>query len=145
MDSSSIENLALFACSALLYEYLRLRRCKLEVEEAYWGERRGRARVEQEMRNLADIRLNTSEGFFVQPIATIESCYRQCVGTPRQGMLVPASRARAVLVTSMSPEALDGRQNVFPCLGILSSCLIHDFRLGTVLSRMAHFQIPHEH
>ena len=35
---------------------------------AYWGERRGRTRVEQEMKKLADIQLNTNEGFFVQPI-----------------------------------------------------------------------------
>lgn len=101
-------SLAMFLGQVLLCEYLRIRRDRSDMEEAYWGERRGRTRVEQEMRNLADIQLNTSEGFFVQPIATIESCYRQCVGTPRQGMLVPASRARAVLVSSMSPEALDG-------------------------------------
>ena len=31
-----------------------------------------------------EIQLNTSEGFFVQPIGHIHSCYRQCVGTPRQ-------------------------------------------------------------
>lgn len=50
------------------------------MEEAYWGERRGRTRVEQEMRNLAQVQLNTSEGFFVQPIGRIESCYKQCIG-----------------------------------------------------------------
>lgn len=50
------------------------------MEEAYWGERRGRTRVEQEMRNLAQVQLNTSEGFFVQPIGIIESCYKQCIG-----------------------------------------------------------------
>ena len=52
--------------------------------------------------------LNTDEGFFVQPIAYIRSCYRQCVGTPRQGALVPSSRASLVLTTNISPEALDG-------------------------------------
>ena len=34
--------------------------------------------------------------------------FRQCVGTPRQGMLVPASRARLILKSNMSPEALVG-------------------------------------
>jgi hypothetical protein len=73
------------------------------MEEAYWGERRGRTRVEQEMRNLAQVQLNTSEGFFVQPIGIIESCYKQCIGTPRQGQLVPASRSIAHLTPNMSP------------------------------------------
>jgi tRNA (adenine37-N6)-methyltransferase len=81
--------------------------CKL-LEESYWAERRGRVRVEQEMRKLAEIQLNTSEGFFVQPVGVIESCYRQCVGTPRQGLLVPNSRAAVVLTSNMSPEAMDG-------------------------------------
>jgi tRNA (adenine37-N6)-methyltransferase len=60
------------------------------------------------MKKLSEVQLNTSEGFFVQPIGHIESCYRQCVGTPRQGMLVPSSRASLVLTTNMSPESLDG-------------------------------------
>lgn len=54
------------------------------------------------------LRRNTTEGFFVQPIAVVESCYRQCVGTPRQGALVPSSRASIILTPNMSPEALDG-------------------------------------
>ena len=60
------------------------------------------------MRRIANVQLRTEDGFFVQPIGVIESCYRQCVGTPRQGMLVPASRARLVLKSNMSPEALVG-------------------------------------
>ena len=78
------------------------------MEEAYWAERRGRTRVEQEMKRLAEVQLNTSEGFFVQPVGAIESCYRQCVGTPRQGMLVPKSRAAIALSSNMSAEAFDG-------------------------------------
>ena len=66
------------------------------------------ARVEQEMRNLADIQLNTNMGFFVQPIGEIKSCYKQCIGTPRQGMLVPRSRAILFLSKNVSPESLDG-------------------------------------
>jgi tRNA-Thr(GGU) m(6)t(6)A37 methyltransferase TsaA len=60
------------------------------------------------MKKLTEVQLNTTEGFFIQPIAYIQSCYRQCVGTPRQGALVPSSRASLTLTTNMSPEALDG-------------------------------------
>ena len=60
------------------------------------------------MKRLSEVQLNTSEGFFVQPIGHIKSCYRQCVGTPRQGALVPSSRASLVLTKNMSPESLDG-------------------------------------
>jgi tRNA (Thr-GGU) A37 N-methylase len=81
------------------------------MEEAYWAERRGRTRVEQEMRRLAEVQLNTSEGFFVQPVGVVESCYRQCVGTPRQGMLVPSSRAAILLTSNMSAEAFDGLED----------------------------------
>jgi tRNA (Thr-GGU) A37 N-methylase len=59
------------------------------------------------MRRIANVQLNTSEGFFVQPVGVVESCYKQCIGTPRQGLLVPASRARIVMSSNISPEALD--------------------------------------
>jgi tRNA (Thr-GGU) A37 N-methylase len=55
------------------------------------------------MRKLAQVQLNTSVGFFVQPIGIIESCYKQCIGTPRQGQLVPSSRSIARLTPNMSP------------------------------------------
>ena len=84
------------------------RRRNDRLESGYWSERRGRTRVEQEMRRLTEVQLNTSEGFFVQPIGVIDSCYRQCVGTPRQGALCPTSRASVTLTPNMSPESLDG-------------------------------------
>ena len=98
----------LFISSILGFEFTRHYRWHYHYESAYWGERRGRARVEQEIKRLTEVQLNTSEGFFIQPIATIESCYRQCVGTPRQGLLVPSSRAILKLTRNVSPEALDG-------------------------------------
>ena len=79
-----------------------------KFQEAYWSERRGRTRVEMEMRRLTRTQLKTDVGFFVQPIGTLKSCYRQCIGTPRQGLLVPASRATVDLASNMSPECLDG-------------------------------------
>lgn len=112
MSSSSANGTKEAALLAALYflswEYIRYSRRSEHYETAYWAERRGRARVELEMKKLSEVQLNTSEGFFVQPIGHIESCYRQCVGTPRQGMLVPSSRASLVLTTNMSPESLDG-------------------------------------
>lgn len=75
-------------------------------------ERTGRVRVEKEMKKMRAVRLKTGEqgegAFFVQPIATVESCYKQCIGTPRQGKLVPSSRSVIHLKNCMSPEALDG-------------------------------------
>ena len=42
------------------------------------------------------------------PIGKIESVYRLCVGTPRQGMLAPSSRGRVVLdTTRIRPDSLD--------------------------------------
>lgn len=107
-SSGTTEGLLLGALCFLSWEYVRHLRRLEHFETAYWAERRGRARVELEMKKLSEVQLNTSEGFFVQPIGHIESCYRQCVGTPRQGMLVPSSRASLVLTTNMSPESLDG-------------------------------------
>ena len=70
-----------------------------------------RLRVEQEMKRLTEVQLNTKEGFFVQPIGHIESCYKQCIGTPRQGLLVPSSRALLILTNNISPDAFDGLED----------------------------------
>ena len=61
----------------LVWEYIRHVRRLDHWETAYWAERRGRARVEAEMKKLTEVQLNTSDGFFVQPIAHIHSCFRQ--------------------------------------------------------------------
>jgi tRNA (adenine37-N6)-methyltransferase len=109
-DGSEGLGLALFAIYALSWEIIRRSLRSMHYEEAYWAERRGRARVEKEMRKISDVQLNKTDGFYVQPVAYIESCFRQCVGTPRQGALVPSSRARLILTNNVSPEALDGLQ-----------------------------------
>lgn len=97
--------------SILSWEFVKLYKKKDKYKQAYWGERKGRTRVEKEMKKIANIRLNTNEGFFVQPVGIISSCYRQCVGTPRQGLLVPESRSRITLTRNVSPEALEGLQD----------------------------------
>jgi tRNA (adenine37-N6)-methyltransferase len=96
------------ACGYFWYSWRAQRAKAILLEDAYWSERRGRTRVEQEMRRLANVQLNTEQGFFVQPIGVVESCYRQCVGTPRQGLLVPLSRASVQLTKNMNGEAMDG-------------------------------------
>lgn len=104
------QGLLLGALSLLAWQCWQLWSSKSKFEEAYWGERRGRARVEKEMRKISNIRLDTSQGFYVQPIGEISSCYRQCVGTPRQGLLVPSSRATIKLTSNISSEAIEGLQ-----------------------------------
>ena len=71
------EGLMIGAVYFLVWEYIRHVRRLDHWETAYWAERRGRARVEAEMKKLTEVQLNTSDGFFVQPIAHIHSCFRQ--------------------------------------------------------------------
>jgi tRNA-Thr(GGU) m(6)t(6)A37 methyltransferase TsaA len=108
---SPLTGALLAAFSLCLWQYYQSVQNVSKFERAYWGERRGRARVEQEMKRISNIQLNTDEGFFVQPIGEIHSCYRQCVGTPRQGLLAPASRATIKLNSHISPESLVGLEN----------------------------------
>ena len=108
-SSPSVDvSLVLFLSTIFSWELIRNFRLRLHYEHSYWQERRGRTRVEHEMKRLTEVQLKTTEGFFVQPIGTIYSCFRQCVGTPRQGKLAPSSRATLTLDTNMSPESLDG-------------------------------------
>eukprot|EP01035_Chromulina_nebulosa_P018355 gene18355-24048_t len=71
----------------LTWELFRRTNLWLHYENSYWSERKG---------------------FFIQSIGVIESCFRQCVGTPRQGLLVPSSKATLILASNISPESLDG-------------------------------------
>lgn len=110
-SATFFEGILLSSITLLLWNYHRVQTSKNKFEDGYWAERRGRTRVEKEMKKLSNIRLNTEEGFFVQPIGSIHSCYRQCVGTPRQGLLVPHSRSSIVLKKNISPESLAGLQD----------------------------------
>ena len=108
MSDQQITGITLATLSVCLWQYYQSQITVSKFERAYWGERRGRARVEQEMKRISNIQLNTDEGFFVQPIGEIHSCYRQCIGTPRQGLLAPTSRATIKLNSHISPESLVG-------------------------------------
>ncbi|KAJ1411984.1 TsaA-like domain-containing protein, partial [Ochromonadaceae sp. CCMP2298] len=104
----SLEGLCLAGLSLCVWEYVRKRGLTERLEKAYWMEHRGRARTEMAMKKISSIQLNTDGGFFVQEIGTVASCYRQCIGTPRQGLLVPSSRACIHLSPNISPESLQG-------------------------------------
>jgi hypothetical protein len=82
--SDSAWSLTLFSLSLAAWHsgrtFLKFR----HYEDAYVTERRGRIRVEREMKKIREVRLQTGEqsggAFFVQPIAEVESCYKQCIG-----------------------------------------------------------------
>ncbi|TYZ64851.1 hypothetical protein PybrP1_008155 [[Pythium] brassicae (nom. inval.)] len=61
-----------------------------------------------ELRRVMDDKLDTSKGFFVQPVGEVRSCFTSCLGTPRQGLLAPSTRARIEFQRSISPDTLDG-------------------------------------
>jgi tRNA (Thr-GGU) A37 N-methylase len=83
-----------------------------EYKDAYICEKKSRANLEKQLRELSELQLSTSNGgVFFQPIGYIESCYKQCIGTPRQGLLVPSSRASIALIHQMSPESIDGLED----------------------------------
>ncbi|EQC31983.1 hypothetical protein SDRG_10183 [Saprolegnia diclina VS20] len=71
-------------------------------------ERAGRTSAEKELRALLQAKLDVSAGYYIQPIATLRSVFHQCIGTPRQGYLAPATCAHVECHKSISPEALDG-------------------------------------
>ena len=79
-----MEGLLYFSLPILVWELVRSRVRSQQYLETYRAERRGRTRVEQEMKRITEVQLNTAQGFFIQPIGHIRSCYKQCVGTPRQ-------------------------------------------------------------
>lgn len=62
----------------------------------------------QELRRVMDDKLDTSKGFFVQPVGEVRSCFKSCLGTPRQGLLAPSTRARIEFQRNISPDTLTG-------------------------------------
>ncbi|OQS05868.1 hypothetical protein THRCLA_02043 [Thraustotheca clavata] len=82
---------------------------KLEKKELQrQDERQGRTSAEKELRGVLQAKLNLSAGYYVQPIATLDSVFPQCLGTPRQGFLAPGTKGRVRCHNNVSPEALDG-------------------------------------
>jgi tRNA (Thr-GGU) A37 N-methylase len=78
------------------------------AEAAAEAERAARCRTEVKLRESSLQRLDTQQGHWVRPIGVVRSVFRECVGTPRQGAMAPATRARVELASNISGEALDG-------------------------------------
>ena len=78
-DELSLNGILLFGVTILGVEYFRVKRRCVSLVDSYWQERKGRNRVEREMRKISDIQLSSGENgaFFVQPIARVEGCYKQ--------------------------------------------------------------------
>ncbi|POM74043.1 Hypothetical protein PHPALM_9045 [Phytophthora palmivora] len=80
-------------------------------EKARVDERRGRVAAEKELRRVMEEKLDTSKGCFVQPVGIIHSCFKVCLGTPRQGSLAPSTRAKITFQRSISPDTLVGLED----------------------------------
>ncbi|CAM9093928.1 unnamed protein product [Ectocarpus sp. 6 AP-2014] len=73
------------------------------------AEHAGRMKAEKELRAFFTSRMVADGGLIFAPIATVHSCFTECVGTPRQGQFAPSTRASLVFDKgSVSPVSLDG-------------------------------------
>ncbi|OQR87126.1 hypothetical protein ACHHYP_09517 [Achlya hypogyna] len=97
---------AIVVCGAMRIRTLTAEVAKKEAQRQ--EERAGRTSAEKELRALLKAKLDVSSGYYVQPIATLQSVFAQCIGTPRQGYLAPSTRAAVVCHSNVSPETLDG-------------------------------------
>jgi tRNA-Thr(GGU) m(6)t(6)A37 methyltransferase TsaA len=95
-------------CSTLWYLHHRRIIIKLESKwnQERQAERKGRIRAEVKLRMASKQALNGDGTMSLTRIGTVVSPYIKRMGTPRQGALVPASRAFVELHVPM--EALDG-------------------------------------
>jgi len=78
-----------------------------EAQNRGFNNGRGTRRV------LADIMAEKGGILEVKPIGTIESIYRLCVGTPRQGLLAPHARGRILLDSADSVQGLEEFSHVW--------------------------------
>ncbi|KAG7385219.1 hypothetical protein PHYBOEH_009111 [Phytophthora boehmeriae] len=69
-------------------------------------ERAGRTTAEREAREALQRRQETS-GYSMEAVAHVQSCFADRRGTPRQGGLVEAARARITFKTSIPPASLE--------------------------------------
>ncbi|RLN66941.1 hypothetical protein BBJ28_00004631 [Nothophytophthora sp. Chile5] len=69
-------------------------------------ERAGRTNAEREAREALQ-RQQEVVGYNFEAVAHVQSCFADRRGTPRQGVLVPAARARITFKTSIPPASLE--------------------------------------
>ncbi|RQM09217.1 hypothetical protein DD237_000373 [Peronospora effusa] len=89
----------------------KLERDLAKNEKARAEERRGRIAAEKELRRVMEEKLDTKKACFVQPVGTVRSCFKECLGTPRQGSLAPSTRAQIIFQRSISPDTLCGLED----------------------------------
>ncbi|KAL4095731.1 hypothetical protein PRIC1_009104 [Phytophthora ramorum] len=97
--------------SEQLHKIQELESDAAKKEKARIDERRGRVAAEKELRRVMEEKLDTSKGCFVQPVGTVHSCFKVCLGTPRQGSLAPSTRAKITFQRNISPDTLVGLEN----------------------------------
>ena len=117
----------------------KLRREVVRLEQLRLAERSGRTAAERQLRRLAAAaqcepaaEQPALRQCRFRPIGTIESCYMERRGTPRQGLLAPAARSRLRLNRQVvQPEALEGLE------GFSHVWLIFEFHENTNSSKVA--------
>ncbi|CAM9657278.1 unnamed protein product [Phaeothamnion confervicola] len=113
------------ACSAsaviivkLLRKIKSLERSSSLLQEQRDSQHRGMKTAEKARKALQSFvaNLGANDGHIMRPIGTIESCFKECVGTPRQGALAPSTVALLHFKRScISPEALDSLEQFSHC------------------------------
>lgn len=74
-------------------------------------EHSGRMGLQKELQRFVASKLQADGALYYSPIGTISSCFKHCVGTPRQGLLAPATRAVINFRREISSASLEGLDN----------------------------------
>ena len=112
--------------------FVRERRMRVKAESLRAAERAGRIRAEaklaggneqlqQKDKNLAQQKdqkktAKHSVRFECDAIGTLESCFKQRNGTPRQSLLVPSARSKLVVANSIDHSAFEGLSEYSHCI-----------------------------
>jgi tRNA-Thr(GGU) m(6)t(6)A37 methyltransferase TsaA len=116
----AVAAVASLVTASLCYAWHRQKSNELsdDLEGKRQEERTGRIRAEVKLRNALarqkQLSVSTAEStsdphmMKLSTIGAVVSPYTKRMGTPRQGMLVPSSRAYIQFSSSLSPEAVDG-------------------------------------
>ena len=92
------------AVGALWYAKTQQAKATREARLAV-DERAGRTAAERKLRNFVQLK-HAESGYQMVPVATVESCFPNRCGTPRQGILVPGAKGRIVFSKSIPIESL---------------------------------------
>ena len=65
----------------------------------------------KQINNNVKKKKNQPEEYPVYSIGTVRSCFRECRGTPRQGLYAPSTRGKIILKKQIPSSSLDGLEN----------------------------------